>query len=108
MYADFQLEGYLNGGTPDVLWPQIIALACKGRVFAKLNQHDEALAAFQAAIAMSKESFSMMEAFAYRELANYANGGSASVQAGNDLELKLDTFSHVMSRAEFDQLKITP
>ena len=87
----------------------MIACACKGRVFAKLDRHEEALAAFQAAIAASKESYSLMEAFAYRELANYTDGGGdAAVQAAKDLEVKLDTFKGRMTREEFAGLTIAP
>lgn len=49
-----------------------------------------------------------MKAFACRELANYAAGGEASVQAGKDLENKLDTFKGWMTRADFALDKITP
>lgn len=86
----------------------MLASACKGGVLAKLDQHEEALAAFQAAITASKQSFSMMEAFAYRELANYTAGGDAAVQAGKDLELKLETFEGRLARAEFDALMLAP
>ena len=106
-FADLQLEpDVLKAGVPLTKWPQVIALACKGRVFAKLNQHDKALAAFQAAITISKESYSLMEAFALRELANCVGIGDAAVRAGKDLEAKLDTFE--MTRAEFDHLTIAP
>lgn len=106
-FADLQLEqDLLKAGTPYFKWPQVIALACKGRVLAKLSRHDEALAAFQLAITTSKESYSLMEAFAYRELANYAGGGDASVQAGVDLEAKLQTFEGRMTREEFGGLSI--
>merc|ERR1719272_2883589 len=108
-FADLQLEPDMQkAGTPLSQWPQVIALACKGRVFAKLNRHDEALIAFRAAITTSKESYSLMEAFALRELANYTGIGEAAVQAGKDLEFKLDTFKGRMTRAEFDGLTIAP
>ena len=108
-FGDLQLEtDLLKAGTPNLKWPQVIALACKGRVFAKLNRHDEALIAFQAAIAAAKESYSMMAAFAYRELANYAGGGDASIQASKNLETKLATFEGRMTRAEFDRMTIGP
>lgn len=108
-FADLQVETDLQkGGTPLIKWPQVIAWACKGRVLAKLNRHADALVSFQAAIKTSKESYSLMEAFAYRELANYTAGGEAAVQAGVDLEAKLKTFEGRMTRAEFDELKITP
>ena len=48
----------------------------------------------------------MMEAFAYRELANYAAGGVAAVQAGADLEAKLKIFEGRVTREEFDALRI--
>ena len=108
-FANSQLElNVLKGGNPLTKWPQVIALACKGRVFAKLNRHDEALVAFQAAITTSKQSYSLMEAFALRELANYVGIGDAAVQAGKDLEVKLDTFNGRMTRKEFDRLTIAP
>ena len=108
-FADLQMEtDILKGGTPSRIWPQVVALACKGRVLAKLNRHDEALVAFQAAVAISHESYSMMAAFAYRELANYAGGGEAAVQAGKELEAKLKTFEGRMTREEFDRLTIAP
>lgn len=108
-FADLQLEpDLLKAGNPLTKWPQVIALACKGRVLAKLNRHDEALIAFQAAIATSKKSYNLMEAFAYRELSNYAAGGDAAVQAGVDLEAKLKTFEGRMTRADFDRLTIGP
>ena len=108
-FADLQLEPEISkAGTPLSKWPQVIALACKGRVFAQRKQHVEALAAFQTAIAVSKESYSLMEALAYRELANYADGGEAAVQAGRDLELKLAMFKGQLTKADFDSLKITP
>ena len=106
-FADLQLEpDVLKAGVPLATWPHVIALACKGRVFAKLNRHEEALAAFQAAIAVSKQSYCLMEAFALRELANYAAGGEVAVQAGKDLAAKLDTFKGCMTRVEFETLSI--
>merc|ERR1719272_2055889 len=79
-FADLQLESdVLKAGAPLTKWPQVVALACKGRVFAKLNRHAEALVAFQAAITTSNESYSLMEAFALRELANYVPIGDAAV-----------------------------
>ena len=108
-FANLEVEiDQLRAGNPSSKWPQVIALACKGRVLAKIARHDEALLAFQAAIAASKESYSMMAAFAYRELANYADGGDTSVQAGKDLEAKLVTFEGRMTRGEFDRLTIAP
>ena len=77
-------------------------------MLARLNRHAEALAAFQAGVATSKESYSLMEAFAYRELANYADGGGAAVQAGVDLEAKLKTFDGRLTRDEFGGLTIGP
>ena len=50
----------------------------------------------------------MMEALAYRELADYAGGGDAAVQARVDLEAKLKTFEGRMTRADFDRLTIGP
>ena len=106
-FADLQMEpDYLKGGAPLLKWPQVSALACKGRVLAKLKKHDEALIAFQAAISTSKESYSLMELFAYRELANYADGGEAAVQALVDLEAKLKTFEGRLTREEFDALRL--
>jgi hypothetical protein len=66
------------------------------------------LQAFQAAIAVSKESYNMMQALAYRELANYTAAGDAAVEAGKALQLKLDAFDGRLTRAEFDGLRITP
>ena len=85
-----------------------MALACKGRVFARLHRPDEALAAFRAAITLSKDSYSLMEAFALRELANYVGIGEAAVQAGRDLGVKLKTFEGRMTKEEFDGLTIAP
>ena len=113
-FVALQMEpDVLKAGLPGQKWPQVIALACKGRVLAKLDRHAEALAAFQAAIAASKETFSVMEALALRELSNYAGGGGggggvdAAAQAGQDLEAKLSTFKD-LTPAEFDTFKITP
>ena len=109
-FADLQLEtDILKAGTPLKKWPQVIAYACKGRVLAKLDRHDEALVAFQAAIAVSKESYSLMVLLALRELANYTDGGGdAAVQAAKDLALKLGTFKGRMTREEFAGLTIAP
>ena len=108
-FADLQLEtDLLKSGAPLCRWPQVFALACKGRVLAKQDRHSEALAEFQAAITTSKESFSLVEAFALRELANYAGGGDAAVQAGRALAIKLKTFEGRMTQAEFDGLNIGP
>ena len=108
-FADWQLEpDKLKGGTPLTKWPQVIALACKGRVLAKVNRHDEAVVAFQAAVATSKESYSLMEAFACRELASYAAAGAAATDAGRELEAKLETFGTQMTRDEFDGMTIAP
>jgi len=105
----------LKAGTPHIKWAHTIALACKGRVLTKLNRHTEALAAFQAAIVASKESYPMMEALAYRELANCnaAVGAPAAMMeaaahAGRDLEAKLKEFEGRLTRAEFDTLSIAP
>ena len=108
-FADLQLEtDVLKAGVPLTKWPQVIALACKARVFAKLNRHEEALVAFQAAIATSKQSYSLMEAFALRELANYVHAGDAAVHAGKALEQKLRSFKSRMTVAEFGKLTIAP
>ena len=67
--------------------------------------------AFQAAVAVSKETYSLMEAFALRELANYAagvGGDAAAAQAAKDLELKLNTFEGRLTRDEFNTLTISP
>jgi tetratricopeptide (TPR) repeat protein len=104
----------LKAGTPYIKWAFTIASACKGRVLTKLNRHIEALDAFQTAITISKESYSMMEALAYRELATY-NGVpvpaamvAAVAQAGRDMETKLKEFDGRLTRAEFDMLSIAP
>ena len=108
-FANLQLEPYMQkAGLPKRKWPQVIALACKARALAALNQNDEALAAFQSCISTSKESYSLMEVIANRELANYASGGEAAVQAGVDLETKLETFKSQMSQDEFASLTIRP
>ena len=108
-FADLHLEpDARKGGTPMSKWDHVVAWACKGRVLAKLGRHDEALVAFQAAIATSKQSYSLMEAFAYRELSNYTDGGDAAVQAGEDLDRKLSSFEGRISRAEFDGMTIRP
>ena len=102
----------LKAGTPWNKWALTMACACKGRVFSKLNKHTEALAAFQAAIVASKESYSMMEAFAYRELANCDAGSApapmaaAIAQAAVDLEEKLKEFGGRLTRAEFNTVSI--
>lgn len=108
-FADLQLEPDMaKAGSPMVKWPQVIALACKGRALVKLGRREGALAAFQAAITTSKESYNMMQALAYRELANYDGGEEAAVQAGKGLEIKLAEFDGRCTRAEFDGLKIAP
>ena len=113
LFADLQLDEPLKTGRPTLKWPQVIALSCKGRILAQMNRHDEALAAFKAAIVVSKETYSLVEAFALRELVNYTEGGGgdaaahAKVQAGTDLELKLETFKGRLTRAEFDTLRFT-
>ena len=97
---------------PGALWAQTIALACKGRVCAKLNQHTEALDAFQRAIAVSNQSFRMVQALALRELANYEYTGAdaeiaaAVAQAKIDLDRKLDEFEVRIAADEFEQLSI--
>ena len=108
-FADLQLEpDVLKGGFPLTKWPRVMALACKGRVFARLHRPDEALVAFRAAITLSKDSYSLMEAFALRELANYVGIGEAAVKAGKDLEVKLKMFEGRMTKEEFDGLTIAP
>jgi len=107
-FADLQLEpDMLKAGIPLTKWPQVIALACKGRVLAKLNRHDEAVVAFQAAITTSKQSYSLMEAFALRELANYTAAGTAAVEAAENLAYTLSMFNGRMTREEFDELTIS-
>ena len=49
-----------------------------------------------------------MEVFALRELANYVGIGEAAVQAGRDLEIKLNTFKGRITRAEFNGVTIAP
>ena len=97
-----------KGGNPHAKYTHVIALACKGRALAKLGRHAEALAAFQLAITTSKESFNLIEALAYRELAKYAEGGEAAAQAAADLDAKLAGFDGRLARADFDKLKIAP
>jgi hypothetical protein len=112
-----------KAGTPYSKWELTIASACKGRVLMKLSRHIEALAAFQMAIASSKESYPMMEAMAYRELANVHDAtlsttlpapiATAAAQAGRDLEATLGPFwkgsgCGRLTRAEFDMLTIAP
>jgi tetratricopeptide (TPR) repeat protein len=105
----------LKAGVPSIKWALTIALACKGRVLMKFDRHIEALAAFRTAIATSKASYSMMEAFAYRELANFditagtpATVVEAAAQARHNLEEKLKEFDGRLTRAEFDTLSIAP
>ena len=108
-FANLQVEqDMMKGGMPLTKWPRVVAFACKGRALAKLDRHTEALIAFETAIAVSKESFPVIEALAYRELANYAQGGDAAVQAAKDLETKLSTFESQITPAEFAALKISP
>ena len=64
------------------------------------------MVAFQAATTVSKESYRLMEAFAHRELTNYAAAGAAAVQASRDLEATLAAFEGQMTREEFDGLTI--
>jgi hypothetical protein len=104
-----------KAGTPYSKWTLIIAFACKGRVLAKLNQHTEALTAFQAGIATSKESYPMMKVLAYRELANCNAAGDApaamaeaAAHAERDLAEKLKGFDGRLTRAEFDMVTIAP
>ena len=98
----------LKAGVPHTKWACAIAEACKGRVMAKLQRHAEALLAFQAAVAASKQSYNLIEAFAYRELANYAAGGEAAAQASKDLAAKLETFNGMLTQLEFAGLNIGP
>ena len=107
----------LKAGMPYRKWALTVASACKGRVLTKLNQHTEALAAFQAAITISKESYPMIEALAYRELANCCDVATAdaplmvveaAAQAAQELEEKLKEFDGRLTSAEFDKLSIAP
>jgi hypothetical protein len=105
----------LKAGAPHVKWALTVAWTCKGRVLTQLNQHTEALVAFQAAIATSKDSYPMIEALAYRELANLdATAGcpaavmAVAAQARRDMEDKLNGFDGRLNRAEFDTLTIAP
>lgn len=79
----------------------------------KLNQHADALAAFEEAIATAKQSYPMIEAMAYRELANCNVGAAAAeamaaaqAQAVKDLKEKLNEFDGRLNRAEFDTMSI--
>jgi hypothetical protein len=106
----------LKAGVPHIKWTQVVAFACKGRVLTKLNRHIEALDAYQAAITTAKQSYPMMEALAYRELANCDTSAAgclapmraAAAQAARDLEEKLKEFDGRLTRAEFDTLTIAP
>ena len=111
-FADLSIhtELFTKSETSQV-WPTVMALLCKGRVFAKLGRHADALAAFEAAIIASKESYIMMQAFAYQGLANYAavDGSNATAaQAANDLGSKLKEFDGRLTTAEFEQLRVAP
>jgi hypothetical protein len=116
-FCRLQLEPDLKkAGTPYMKWALTIALACKGRVLTKLNRHTEGLSAFQAAITSSKESYPMIEALAYRELAYCCGDAAVGVpveiaqaasQAGRDLEVRLKAFDG-LTRAEFETLMISP
>ena len=107
--ADSQLVSPGAGGSAQK-WTHVVALACKGRVLAKLDRHPEALASFDAAIAASKESYIMMRALAYRELAQYADPAAASAAAGaaKDLEITLHEFEGRLTAADFGRLRIAP
>jgi hypothetical protein len=108
-FADLQLEPDVSrGGSPGRNWAKVIALACKGRVLAQMGRGSEAVAAFQAAITVSQQSYRLMEAFAVRELSNYEGGGEAAAQASLILEIKLHEFDGRMTREEFNTLKIGP
>ena len=108
-FADMQVAPFTEGGRPEVKWAAMAARACKGRVFAKLGRQEEALAAFQASVDESKESFPMIQAFAYRELANYKAAPAGVVaQAKANLEATLDGFEGRLTRAEFDSMKLSP
>jgi hypothetical protein len=108
----------LKAGVPHTKWALTIASACQGRVMMKLNRHTEALAAFQSAIATGKQSYPMIEALAYRELANCGDEGAvagipavfaeAAAHAVRDLEEKLKEFGSRLSRTEFNTLTIAP
>jgi hypothetical protein len=105
----------MKAGVPSIKWALTVALACKGRVLTKLNRHSEALVAFQAAVATGKESYPMIEALAYRELANCKMVAdaptltvAAAAQAGRDLDEKLKEFDGRLTLAEFDMLSIAP
>lgn len=102
----------LKAGVPNIHWAFTVAWACKGCVLTKLNRHSEALAAFQAGIEKSKDSFPMMQALAYRELANCDCRAAppafvaAVEQAQRDLEQQLQVFGGQISRAEFNILTL--
>ena len=106
-YADWQLElKTTHAAVPESKWIHVTALACKGRVFAKLDRHQEALAAFQAAASVSLESYRMMQAFAYRELAQYEQApAKVRADANASLAATLAGFGTFCTRAEFDSLK---
>lgn len=109
VFADLQLETDVQkAGVPSTKWAAVIALACKGRVLAKLKRRNDALVAFHAAIVTSKESYSLVQAFAYREMANYADGGDAAVLANDDLNATLKAHEGWTTRADFDTLTISP
>ena len=106
-FADLQVAPVAGGGNPEFKWGAMAARSCKGRVFAKLGRQEEALAAFQAAVDDSKESFPMIQAFAYRELANYKSAPASVVaQANASLEATLDGFEGRLTRAEFGILTL--
>ena len=107
-FANLQLEPVSRGGTPDKRFAVVIALACKGRVLGKLGRHADALEAFQAAIATSKESWPMMQAVAHRELAQYEHappGVAAKAQA--DMQATLATFKGLTAQ-EFENVNFGP
>ena len=127
----------LKAGAPYTKWALTITHACQGRVLAKLNRHTDALASFQAAIEASKQSYPMIEALAYREMANAGAGAkldrptndaaadlvnksatddhdafarlmAAGAHARDDLEQKMKAFGGRLTRAEFNTLTIAP
>ena len=102
----------LKAGQPHLKWAQTIAAACKGRVLTKLKRHSDALSAFQAAVSTAKLSYPLMEALAYRELAEcdteLAPGPFAAAveKAQTDLSEKLKEFEGQLSSEEFGMLSI--
>ena len=116
-FVELQMENDMSkAGTPDIKWNRVIALACKGRVMAKLGRHSEALKAFFNAVTVSKESYRIMEPLALQELVKYheSRRGSdgynaeAAAQAQRDFDAKLAAFgSEWLTLKEFQTLRIT-